>query len=60
MEKKKLKIAIYCRVSTHEQDTLNQEIRLTEHAQQNGWTYTVFTETESTRKTRPVVDSGAC
>ena len=47
-------IAIYCRVSTKEQDTENQRIRLTEYANQKGWKYDVFTEVQSTRKTRPV------
>jgi putative DNA-invertase from lambdoid prophage Rac len=47
-------MAIYCRVSTQEQTTLNQEMRLTEHANRQGWDYTVYTETESTRKTRPI------
>jgi len=48
------KVAIYCRVSTQEQDTENQRIRLTEYADQQGWQYDVFTEIQSTRKTRPV------
>ena len=50
----KMKVAIYCRVSTKEQDTLNQEIRLKEYADQKKWESTIFTEIESTRKTRPV------
>lgn len=48
------KVAIYCRVSTQEQDTENQRIRLTEYADQQGWKYDVFTEVQSTRKTRPI------
>ena len=48
------KVAIYCRVSTQEQDTENQRIRLTEYANQKGWQYDVYTEVQSTRKTRPV------
>lgn len=48
------KVAIYCRVSTQEQDTENQRIRLTEYADQKGWQYDVYTEVQSTRKTRPV------
>jgi DNA invertase Pin-like site-specific DNA recombinase len=48
------KVAIYCRVSTQEQNTENQRIRLTEYADQQGWEYDVFTEIQSTRKTRPV------
>lgn len=49
-----MKIAIYCRVSTADQHTENQELRLIEYAQRNNHTYEVFTETESSRKTRPV------
>jgi len=49
-----MKIAIYCRVSTGEQHTENQEIRLVEYAQRNNHTYEVYTEVESSRKTRPV------
>jgi len=49
-----MKIAIYCRVSTNEQTTENQKIRLSEYADQQGWQYDVFTEVQSTRKTRPV------
>jgi DNA invertase Pin-like site-specific DNA recombinase len=49
-----MRIAIYCRVSSKEQTTENQKIRLTEYASEKGWKYDVFTEVESTRKTRPV------
>ena len=49
-----LKVAIYCRVSTDDQTPENQRIKLTEYAQQQGWEYDVFTEVQSTRKTRPV------
>jgi len=49
-----MKIAIYCRVSTNDQTPENQKIRLTEYASEKGWKYDVFTEVESTRKTRPV------
>lgn len=49
-----MKAAIYCRVSTEEQTTENQKIRLVEHAERNGWQYEVFEETESSRKTRPI------
>ncbi len=48
------RVAIYCRVSTKEQTTENQRIRLTEYANQQGWKYDVFSEVQSTRKTRPV------
>ena len=48
------KIACYCRVSTSDQNCENQRLRLVEWADRNGYTYDMFTETESTRKTRPV------
>jgi len=48
------KIALYCRVSTLEQNTLNQKIRLEEYAKERGLEYETFEETESSRKTRPV------
>jgi DNA invertase Pin-like site-specific DNA recombinase len=52
---KKMKtIAIYARVSTKEQTTDNQVIRLTEYVTARGYQFDVFTEVESTRKTRPV------
>jgi len=47
-------MALYCRVSTSEQTTDNQRIRLEEYAKSHGWDYDIFVETESTRKTRPV------
>jgi putative DNA-invertase from lambdoid prophage Rac len=47
-------IALYVRVSTSEQTVENQKIRLIEYAEKNGYTYEIFQETESTRKTRPV------
>jgi len=49
-----MKIAIYCRVSTTDQTPENQRIRLTEYAREKGWDFEVYTEVESTRKTRPV------
>ena len=49
-----MRIAIYCRVSTTEQNPENQRIRLTEYARDKGWIFEVYTEVESTRKTRPV------
>jgi DNA invertase Pin-like site-specific DNA recombinase len=50
------KIALYCRVSLSDgsQTNENQKIRLIEYAQKNGYSYDIFEETESTRKTRPV------
>lgn len=49
-----MKIAIYCRVSTQDQELDNQKIPLIEYAKRMGWEYTIFEEKESTRKTRPV------
>ena len=49
-----MKVAIYCRVSTTDQTTENQKMRLTEYVMQKGWEYDIFNEVESTRKTRPV------
>jgi putative DNA-invertase from lambdoid prophage Rac len=48
------KVALYCRVSTQEQTTENQCIRLEEYAKSQSWEFDVYEETESTRKTRPV------
>jgi DNA invertase Pin-like site-specific DNA recombinase len=53
MENKK-EFALYCRVSTHEQTTENQKIRLIEYAQSKGYEYDLYEEVESSRKTRPV------
>lgn len=47
-------IALYQRVSTSTQTTDNQKIRLVEFAERNGYTYDIYEEVESTRKTRPV------
>ena len=52
--RKKIKVAIYCRVSTNEQTPENQRLRLTEYAEREGWNYDVFTEVQSSKKTRPV------
>ncbi len=54
MENKVTKIALYCRVSTNNQDTMNQELRLIEFAKVKGLEYDMYNEVESTRKTRPV------
>jgi len=48
------KVALYCRVSTSEQTTENQRIRLVEYAEIKGYTFDIYEEVESTRKTRPV------
>ena len=49
-----MKTAIYCRDSTEGQTTENQRLPLVDYAERNGWTYEVFEETETTRKTRPI------
>ncbi len=50
------KVALYCRISLSngKQTTENQKIRLVEFADSKGWSYDIFEEEESTRKTRPV------
>ena len=50
----KKKFAIYCRVSRTDQILENQIRPLKEYAERMGWDYEVFTEKESTRKSRPV------
>ena len=47
-------IALYFRVSTTTQTNQNQKLRLIEYAERNGYTYDLYEEVESTRKTRPV------
>lgn len=54
MDLKIFKVAIYCRVSTTEQNNTNQELRLIEYCKQMNWVYDIFREVESSRKTRPV------
>lgn len=49
-----MKVAIYVRVSTQEQNLDNQKIPLIEYCKRMNWDYEVFEEKESTRKTRPV------
>lgn len=51
------KVALYVRVSTNDQTTDNQKVRLVEFAERNGYKYDIFEEIESTRKTRPVKQS---
>lgn len=48
-----MKVAIYCRVSTEEQTTENQRIRLVAYCKKNNWDYEVIEEQMTTRKTRP-------
>lgn len=46
--------ALYARVSTDEQNTEQQVDRLVDFARSKGWSFDIFTEVESSRKTRPV------
>ncbi len=52
--KNRKKFAIYARVSRTDQILENQIRPLTEYADRMGWDYEIFTEKESTRKSRPV------
>ena len=54
MDSKISRVALYCRVSTIVQNTDNQEISLIEYATRQGWSYDIFREVQSSRKTRPV------
>lgn len=49
-----MKYALYCRVSTQDQNTDNQKQILLEKAINEKWDFELFEEKESTRKTRPV------
>lgn len=49
-----MKVAIYCRVSTIDQNPENQRIELERFANAMGWDYVVFEEKESSRNTRPI------
>jgi DNA invertase Pin-like site-specific DNA recombinase len=49
-----MKVAIYVRVSTQDQELDNQIIPLRGYAERMGWEYEIFQEKESTRKSRPV------
>jgi len=49
-----MKVAIYARVSTEDQTTDNQVLPLKSYCDRMGWEYEVFTEQESSRKTRPI------
>jgi len=51
------KVALYARVSTSEQTVENQKIRLIEYADKYGYSFDLFEETESSRKTRPIKQS---
>lgn len=49
-----MKVAIYTRVSTSEQNPEMQKSALIDKAEREGWDYEYFEEQESTRKTRPI------
>ena len=53
-ENKSNKVALYCRVSTQNQTTENQKIRLLQYASENNLKFDLYEEVESTRKTRPI------
>jgi len=48
------KVALYVRVSTQEQNPEMQRKALIEKAEREGWDYELFSEKESSRKTRPI------
>jgi len=49
-----MKVALYARVSTKEQNPDMQKKALIEKAEREGWDYEFFMEKESSRKTRPI------
>ena len=49
-----MKVAIYLRVSTQDQNLENQRIPLIDYCKRMNWDYIIFEEKESTRKSRPV------
>ena len=49
-----MKLAVYIRVSTADQNLDMQKHELLQYCERMGWTYELFEEKESTRKTRPV------
>lgn len=51
---KRRNVAIYVRVSTQDQNLENQINPLVEYCKRMSWTYELFQEKESTRKSRPV------
>jgi putative DNA-invertase from lambdoid prophage Rac len=54
MSTSKCKVALYTRVSKQDQNPKMQRDALIQKAKKERWNYTLFTEKESTRKTRPV------
>lgn len=54
------KVAIYCRVSTQDQTTLNQELILKDYCERQGWEiYSIYKEEgiSGAKESRPVLDS---
>ena len=49
-----MKVAIYVRVSTQDQNLDNQIFPLEQYCERMSWEFEVFKEKESTRKTRPI------
>jgi len=49
-----MKVAIYARTSKTDMNLENQLIPLKEYCKRMNWDYEIFTEQESTRKTRPI------
>jgi DNA invertase Pin-like site-specific DNA recombinase len=47
------KVAIYTRVSTDEQNNLNQIIKLKKYAEERRYDYDIYTDIQSSKKTRP-------
>lgn len=48
------KVALYCRVSKNKQTNENQKVRLLQYAKDMAYSYDLYEEVESSRKTRPV------
>lgn len=53
----KMKLALYCRVSRDDLTTENQKKQLVEYCSLKGYTFDIFEETESSRKTRPIKEN---
>ena len=49
-----MKVAIYIRVSKADLHPENQILELKQYAESQGWNYKIFSEKQSTRKTRPI------
>lgn len=52
-----MKLAIYCRVSKDDLTNENQRKQIVDYCVLKGYTYAIFEETESSRKTRPIKES---